>query len=144
MHPLQLTFVLRLIAGDVKKRSQRVSVCGLHSVIGAEVDECSVIGAKVLVETCRSPATHACCRSRWSCNAVRTGCRRRIPAVPVKSRASAILQRVGGGIGAGRVVVDVEHALIERQGSRLRGCDVGEHGGLESRSGHVHAGRRLV
>ena len=51
MHPLQLTFVLRLIAGDVEERSQRVSVSSLHSVIGAEVDECSVIGAKVLVET---------------------------------------------------------------------------------------------
>ena len=53
MNELQLSFVLRLEAGEVKYRIERIGIGGLHAAIHAEVDEQLVVVAEVMVHACR-------------------------------------------------------------------------------------------
>src|SRR5215471_14496858 len=136
MTPLNLTLIRRLDALCIECLTKWIGVAGLQTVIGAEVDECTILGAKGLVHTRgQQPFCRQIAYVRLELEGARRPASQRDRAIAASAwthGAAWTRQNVCRAISSRSTVVEAEEAIVERslgsipicgqvrQGSRLK------------------------
>ena len=136
MTPLNLTVIRRLDALCIECLTQWIGVGGLQTVIGAEVDECTILGAKVLVHASgQQPFCRQIAYVRLELEGARRTASQRNCAIAAPTWANGAAwtrQNVCRAISPRGSVVEAEEAIVKRnlgsipicgqvrQGSRLK------------------------
>src|SRR5215471_10652332 len=136
MTPLNLTLIRRLDALCIECLTKWIGVAGLQTVIGAEVDECTILVAKVLVHARgQQPLCRQIAYVRLELKGARRTASQRHRAIAAPTWANGAAwtrQNVCRAISSRSTFVEAEQAIVERnlggiplcgqvrQGSRLK------------------------
>src|SRR5215469_6426068 len=143
MIPLNLTLPLRLDALCIECLTQWIGVGGLQTVIGAEMDECTILLAKVVVHACgQQPFCRQIAHVGLELEGARCAASQRncpVAASTWANSAARARQNIRRTAGSRSIIVKAEDTIVERNLGCIPICSqIRQSSRLKLRAGDIY------